>query len=200
MEEWFHDANNKDEVRQARDQIAKVLRMLQQLFPRPTKTNEYNIPKMHGMTKMQDYTRLFGSVINFHGGPGESAHKHFIKIPGQRNQRRVSEFAKQTALQYYSMLVSKYATEECCLSRSNCQQLDFVENSEDVEQRKDDEDITISLSGKCEFIVTLDVIKQMEEERKLKVVWAYDDKSVKEGPKYKLSQELVRDITQKITL
>jgi hypothetical protein len=74
MEEWFHDANDIDEVRQARDQIAKVLRMLQQLFPRPKKTNGYNIPKMHGMTKMQDYMRLFGSEINFYGGPGESAH------------------------------------------------------------------------------------------------------------------------------
>ena len=188
MEEWFHDANNKDEVRQARDQIAKVLRMLQQLFPRPTKTNGYNIPKMHGMTKMQDYMRLFGSGINFYGGPGESAHKHFIKIPGQRTQRRVSEFAKQTALQYYNMLVSKYAAEECRLSRSNCQQLDFIEKNGDVKRRKDDEDITISLSGKYEFIVTLDVIKRMEEERKLKVVWAYDDKKVKEGPKYKLSR------------
>jgi hypothetical protein len=30
MEEWFHNANDKDEGRQARDQIAKVLRMLQQ--------------------------------------------------------------------------------------------------------------------------------------------------------------------------
>jgi hypothetical protein len=67
--------------------------------------------------------RLFGSGINFYGGPGESAHKHFIKIPGQRTQQRVSEFAKQIALQYYNMLVSKYVAEECHLSRSNCQQL-----------------------------------------------------------------------------
>ncbi len=121
-----------NEGRQAKDQIAKVLRMLQQLFPRPTKTNEYIIPKMHGMMKMQDYMILFGSGINFYGGPGESAHKHFIKIPGQRTQRRVSEFAKQTALQYYNMLVSKYAAEECHLSRSNCQQLDFIEKNGDI--------------------------------------------------------------------
>ena len=108
MEEWFHDANDIDEVRQARDQIAKVLRMLQQLFPRPTKTNGYNIPKMHDMTKMQHYMRLFGSGINFYGGPGESAHKHFIKIPGQRTQRRVSEFAKAnctTILQHVGIKV-----------------------------------------------------------------------------------------------
>ena len=95
----------------------------------------------------------------------------------------MSEFAKQTALHYYNMLVSKYVAEECRLSRLNCQQLDFIKKNGDVKRRKDNEDITISLSGKYEFIVTLDVIKQMEEERKLKVVWAYDDKNVKEGPK-----------------
>jgi hypothetical protein len=65
MEEWFHDANEKEEVRHSRDQIANVLRMLQRLFPRPTKTNGYNIPKMHGMTEMQEYIKLFGSGINF---------------------------------------------------------------------------------------------------------------------------------------
>jgi hypothetical protein len=72
--------------------------MLQQLFPQPSKTNGYNILKMHGITKMQDYIKLFGSGINFYGCPGKLAHKQFIKIPGQRTQRRVGEFAKQTAL------------------------------------------------------------------------------------------------------
>jgi hypothetical protein len=65
MEEWFHNANKKEEVTAARVEIAKVLQMLQQLFPRPPKTNGYNIPKMHGMTKMQSYIKLFGSGINF---------------------------------------------------------------------------------------------------------------------------------------
>jgi hypothetical protein len=36
---------------------------------------------MHGITKMQEYIKLVGSGINFYGGPGESAHKQFIKIP-----------------------------------------------------------------------------------------------------------------------
>ena len=74
----FHDANKKEEVRAARVEIAKVLQMLQQLFPRPSKTNGYNIPKMHGITKMQTYMQLFGSGINFYGGPGESAHKLLV--------------------------------------------------------------------------------------------------------------------------
>ncbi len=69
------------------------------IFPRNTNTNGYNFPKMHGMTKMQEYIRLFENGIIFYGGPGESAHKQFIKIPGQRTQRRVSEFAQQTALE-----------------------------------------------------------------------------------------------------
>jgi hypothetical protein len=58
---------------------------------------------MHGITKMQEYMKLYGRGINFYGGPGESTHKQFIKIPRQRTQRRVSEFAQQTALQYYYM-------------------------------------------------------------------------------------------------
>jgi hypothetical protein len=73
---------------------------------------------MHGITKMQEYITLFGSGINFYGGPGESAHKQFIKIPGQRTQQRVSEFAQQTALQYYNMLVYGYAAHDCQM-RSN---------------------------------------------------------------------------------
>jgi hypothetical protein len=84
MEEWFHDSNNKLELINARPQIAKVLRSLQHFFPRNTNTNGYNLPKMHGITKMQEYMMLFGRGINFYGGPGESAHKQFNKIPGQR--------------------------------------------------------------------------------------------------------------------
>ncbi len=84
MEEWFHDSNNKLEVINARPQIAKVLWSLHHFSPRNSKTNGYNLPKMHGITKLQEYMTLFGSGINFYGGPGESAHKQFIQIPGQR--------------------------------------------------------------------------------------------------------------------
>ncbi len=46
------------------------------------------------------------------------AHKQFIKIPGQRTHCRVSEFAQQTALQFYNMLVSSHAARDCQI-RSN---------------------------------------------------------------------------------
>jgi hypothetical protein len=58
------------------------------------------------MTKMQSYIKLFGSGINLYGGPGEAAYKTFVKSAGQKTQRRVSEFAQQTAHQYYYMMLS----------------------------------------------------------------------------------------------
>ncbi len=75
------------------------------------------------MTQMQEYMKLFGSGIMFYGGPGESAYKQFIKIPGQRTQHRVSEFVQQTALQYYNMLVSSHAAHDCKMRRNLYKQL-----------------------------------------------------------------------------
>jgi hypothetical protein len=37
----------------------------------------------------------------FYGGTSESAYKHFVKAPGQKTQRRISELASQTAHQFY---------------------------------------------------------------------------------------------------
>jgi hypothetical protein len=109
MEEWFHDCNDKEEVNNARPLIAKVLKWLQELFPREEGTNEYCIPKMHGMNEFQSYIKKYGSAMNFYGGPGESAHKFFVKAPGQKTQTPVSEFAIQTANQYYDIMVSRHA-------------------------------------------------------------------------------------------
>ncbi len=95
MEEWFHNCNDKDEVNVSRGEIS----------------NGYSIPKMHGMTKMQSNIKLFGSGINFYGGPGEAAHKTFVKSAGQKTQRRVREFAQQTAHQYCNIMLSSYAVQ-----------------------------------------------------------------------------------------
>ncbi len=43
------------------------------------------------MTKFQSYIKKYGSAMNFYGGAGESAHKFFVKAPGQKSQRQVSE-------------------------------------------------------------------------------------------------------------
>ena len=109
MEEWFHDSNDKDEVHNARDEIAKVLTSLQFFSNSRDHNYGYSILKMHRMTKMQSYIKLFGSGMNLYGGPGEAAHKIFVKSAGQKIQRRVSEFAQQTAHQYYNMMLSTHA-------------------------------------------------------------------------------------------
>jgi len=53
MEEWFHNSNPKEEVNNVRPQL------LQDLFPRDGTGNEYNIPKMHAMTKFQFYETVW---------------------------------------------------------------------------------------------------------------------------------------------
>jgi len=163
MEEWFHDSNDKHEVRCARDEISKVLLSLQKFFPRKDNTNGYNLPKMHGMTKMQEYITMFGSGMNFFGGPGESAHKQFIKIPGQRTQRRVGEFAQQAAIQYHNMLVSSYAAEECIFEMNSRKQY----GEEDDQSTSQPEDVSISLTGRYEFVVTEEVLQIMATRKRL---------------------------------
>ena len=66
--------------------LLRFCKQLQKLFPRDGTGNEYNIPKMHAMTKFQIYVKQYGSAINSYGGTGESAHKHFVKAPGQKTQ------------------------------------------------------------------------------------------------------------------
>jgi hypothetical protein len=168
MGEWFHDSKNKLEVINAQPQIAKVLWSLQQFFPRNINTNGYNLPKMHGITKMQEYMTLFGSGINFYGGPEESAHKQFIKIPGQRTQCRVSEFAQQTALQYNNMLVSSHAEHDCQIRSNIYKQSGNTGTDFDCTETK--WEVVIEMSEKYDFTVTREVIEMMEAESKLLLI------------------------------
>ncbi len=89
---------------------------------------------------------------HFYGGPGESAHKQFIKISGQRTQQRVSEFAQQTALQYYNMLVSGYAVHDCQI-RSNLYK-QSVNTDTDFNSTEPKGDVVIEMSGRYDFKVT----------------------------------------------
>ena len=73
MDDWFHDTNPKEEVRNARKFIGHTIDMVKKLFPRAG--NGWNLSKTHGLTKMQYYMCLFGSAINFYGGPGECNYK-----------------------------------------------------------------------------------------------------------------------------
>jgi hypothetical protein len=152
---------------------------------------------MHGITKMQEYMKLFGSGINFYGGPGESAHKQFIKIPGQRTQRRVSEFAQQIALQYYNMLVSSHAAHDCQI-RSNFYK-QSVNIGTDFACTDTKGEVVIEMSGKYDFTITCEVIEMMEAECKLIVNWSYDYQIVKGSyDKYNLNKDYVKVLHKRL--
>jgi len=89
----------------------------------------------------------------FYGGPGEAAHKTFVKLASQKTQRRVSEFAKQTANQYYYKMLAEITVQSCIAQSSQLTQSGdyFDYNTEDNVQLG--KDVNILLSGKYEIVV-----------------------------------------------
>jgi hypothetical protein len=155
-----HDFNDKEEVNHTRPLIAKVLKWLQELLPREEGTNGYCIPKMHGMTKFQSYIKKYGSAMHFYGGPGEYAHKIFAKAPGQKTQRRVSEFAIHTTNQYYDMMVTRHALRSVDIYEN------IVTESHSVQHQIDDslsntDEVSVEFSGKYSLVVTNETIESM---------------------------------------
>ncbi len=140
---------------------------------------------------------LFRSGINFYGGPGESAHKQFIKIPGQITQHRVSEFAQQTALQYYNMLVSGYAAHDCQIRSNLYKQSGNTGTDFDCIEVKGE--VVIEMSGKYDFTVTREVIEMMEAESKVIVDWSYNNQIVKgSSDKYNLNKDYVKVLHKRL--
>jgi hypothetical protein len=176
MCEWFHNCNDKEEVNQARPYIAKVLKMLQWLFPREENSNGYCIPKMHGMAKFQSYIKRYRSAMNFYGGTGESAHKQFVKAPGQKTQRRVSEFASQTALQFYDILVTNHALRSIPTS----------DNSMEARSSTltDGDDVFVELKGKYNLQIMNDVLELMMNASDIEVDWHSDKKRKRNNTLY----------------
>ena len=170
MEEWFHDCNPKEEVKNSRIMIAKVLKMLQELFPREEGTNGYCIPKMHAMTKVNTYMQRYGSAMNFYGGTGESAHKFFVKQPGLKTQRRVNEFAVQIAKQYYDMMVTQYALRSIT-TRTDDDQPCLLPS---ITLPNESENVSVHLSGKYTLSITNEVLQAMIYGNKISVKWHSD--------------------------
>jgi hypothetical protein len=151
---------------------------------------------MHGITKMQEYMKLFGSGINVYGGPGESAHKQFIKIPEQRTQCRVSEFAQQTAFQHYNMLVSSNAVHDCQMRSNLYKQSGNTGTDFACTETKE---VVIEMSGKYDLTVTHEVIEMMEAESKVIVNLSYDYQITKgSSDKYNLSKDYVKVLHKRL--
>ncbi len=64
--------------------------------------------KMHGMTKFQYYIERCGCAMNFYGGTGESAHKIFVKTPGQKHRDALANLPvkQQTSSTTYYWLIT----------------------------------------------------------------------------------------------
>ena len=79
----------------------------------------------------------------FYGGPGESAHKYLVKIPGYNTQRRVSKFAEKIAKRLYESMPFELA-HECVLRLDD--EFELIGSS----FPNDDPTVT----GECELRVT----------------------------------------------
>jgi hypothetical protein len=155
---------------------------------------------MHGMTKFQLCMKRYGSAINFYGGPGEAAHKFFVKVPGHKTQRRVSKFAAQTANHCYDIMVTKHAI------RSIGMEMDWV-----VVQRKninidhsnvvtESDDLSVTFLGKYRLVVTNNILKSMKANDNVYITWLWDKKNIKKNNnKLCLNKDLVRVLLRKIS-
>ena len=148
MEKWMHSVNTKVEVVAAQKLIAQILRMLKNIFSWCA-GNGYDISKFHGLAKILDYIRLFGSAINFFVGPGESHHKYFVKAPGDNTQRRLSEFAKNIATRIYESMIFEIAKEALQREEDVYEMVSNDDTSED-----EDEEPNCELIGKYQLNVT----------------------------------------------
>ncbi len=102
MEEWFHDTNDKNEVRGARLEIAKVLCLLQTFFPRPDNTNGYSIPKMHGMTKFVEYMIICRSDMNFMEDQEKPITKSLLR---QKDKKLKGEYVSLLSRLHISIII-----------------------------------------------------------------------------------------------
>jgi hypothetical protein len=138
---------------------------------------------MHAMTKFQSYIKRYGSAINFYGGPGEAAHKYFVKAPGQKTQRRVSEFAVQTANQCYDMIVTKHAMTSIGMEMDR---VAIIRNINKEEEKTDEEigigidDVSVIFYGKYILSVTKENLESMNRGDNIYVSWLSDKNNVKQ--------------------
>ena len=151
---------------------------------------------MHGMTK---FVMLYGSAMNSYGGPGEAKHKIFVKVAGLKTQCRVCEFAQQTANQYYSMMLTNYAMQLYAVEMGNYKQQGTNERDPSELVTATDA-VTMELSGRYEFRVSEEVLRDMEELGVINVAWPYDPKREKKyNHSFHLHKDLVRVIYRKLS-
>jgi hypothetical protein len=96
------------------------------------------------------------------------------------------------------MILTNYAMQLCAIESSNTKQRGALEKNT-YDKWPETEDINIELSGRYEFKVFNEVLKNMEELNEIDVEWISDRKREKRtNHRYKLHKDLVSVIYRKI--
>jgi hypothetical protein len=137
--------------------------------------------------------------VNFFGGPGEAAHKIFVKAAGLKTQRRALEFAQQTAQQYYNYLMSNNVMQRLSDWKSKLIQV----RSEPLTRHSDSENeddmvLDIHLSGQYEIKMTHETIHEMRTYSRCPVIWLTDNAKKTTTDMHRLSAELIQCILTRV--
>ena len=133
-------------------------------------------------------------MMNFFGGPGESAHKFFVKAPGLKTQRRVKEFAVQTVKQNYNIMVTQYALRS--IEPKPDQQRIFPN-----EAKENSDDVTVHLSGKYSLVLNNTVLQSMRDGNRIHFNWQGDRLHKKnDDDSYCLDGQLVTFILSRLDM
>ena len=126
----------------------------------------------------------------------------FVKTPGQKTQRRTSEFAVQTAMQYSDIMVTKHALriincEESKLFHRGDQCVAMAQNK--IQPGIDDNNLSVRLCGKLMLNMTAKEMNKMKENHDVHITWMTDNKKLKEESNiFCLDKDLVRVIVMKL--
>ncbi|KAL7524229.1 hypothetical protein ACHAXR_000481, partial [Thalassiosira sp. AJA248-18] len=114
---------------------------------------------------MQYYMCLFGSAINFFGGPGECNHKKFVKATGNNTQKRVDSFASQVAQRLYENMLLELAKE--ATEKKDSAKFDLVEKRKEV----------VGFSPQGRYIMSVEGLSGDADDITYSCTWAKQDKS-----------------------
>jgi hypothetical protein len=149
---------------------------------------------MHGMTKFQSYMKKYGKAMIFFGGPGEAAHKFFVKAHGLKTHRPVTKFAILTANQYYDIVVTRHALRSLEPEQKKIHESSSLQSKKMATYQfsRDEDEVSVEFLGKYLLLVTNDILQSLREGNKIYVSWKKGEKKVKKNnDSYCLDSQLV---------
>ncbi len=132
----------------------------------------------------------------FNGGPGEAAHKTFVKSAGQKLKEECANLPNKL-----HMMLSLCAVQNLTECSIRLVQVGSVEvSNEDIihsKHQENDDDVQVLLSGQYEINVSQAVINEMQTEHTVTVAWLTQDTDKNNNLKY--CRKLPRYVPYKCT-